>query len=227
MTVDKEVFQLKTNTIHLLHPGHHEYWETSSYSETHHSWCEIKPACMPRKLRLALRDAPSAVPASQAWMQLLTTALDLRATHDPAVHWEIEYLVMAMFAEFLSNARHAESVQRGDEGVHRAIRTMQTHLDETDCLRRAEVASGMSRNVLIRRFQSQFQITPSRYLWRLRTEQGIVMLRETGHSVAEIAYSCGFKDPFHFSHCVKRSMGASPRQIRQSAWQGTSQETPR
>jgi AraC-like DNA-binding protein len=225
--VDKEIRELAVDTLYLFHPGHRETWEFSPTRETHHSWCEIKPSCMPEKLRLALRAAPLAVSVSPVWKHLLATALELRSNHDPAVFWEIEFLGLTMFAEFLSSAGHAEMVRRGDDGVHKAMHTMQTHLGEADCLRQAELASGMSRNVLIRRFQSQFQITPSRYLWRLRTERGIAMLRETGHSVAEIAYSCGFKDPFHFSHCVKRSQGVPPRQIRQSAWQGASHEAPR
>lgn len=219
VTVDKKIRELEVDTICFFQPGHREFWEFSPDRETHHSWCEINPSCMPKNIRLALRHAPPAVPASLVWKHLLATALELRSSDNPAVLWEIEFLGMALFAEFLGSAGYAEIVKRGDEGIHKAIRAMRDHLGEEDCLRRAEAAAAMSRNVLIRRFQSQFQTTPSRFLWKLRTERGISMLRETGHPVAEVASLCGFKDPFHFSHCVKRLQGISPRQIRQSAWQ--------
>lgn len=217
--VDKTMRELDVDTICFFQPGHHEFWEFSPDRETHHSWCEVKPSCLPEKMRIALRHAPLAVPCTLVWRQLLTTALELRSADDPAVLWEIEFLGMAMFAEFLGRAGYAGVVQRGDETIHKAIRVMRDHLGEADCLRQAESASAMSRNVFIRRFQNQFQTTPSRFLWKLRTERGISMLRETGHPIAEIASLCGFKDPFHFSHCVKRLQGVSPRQIRQSAWQ--------
>ncbi len=219
VTVDKKVRTLAVDTVCFFRPGRREFWEFSPDCETHHSWCEVLPSCMPKNMRLALRHAPLVVPASLVWKHLLATALQLRRTDDPAVLWEIEFLGMALFAEFLGSVGYDEIVQRGDESIHKAICVMREHLGDEDCLRQAEAASAMSRNVFIRRFQGQFQTTPSRFLWKLRTERGMTMLRETGHPVAEIASLCGFKDPFHFSHCVKRVQGVSPRQIRQSAWQ--------
>jgi AraC-like DNA-binding protein len=53
----------------------------------------------------------------------------------------------------------------------------------------------------------------------LRTERGIQMLVETGLTVAEIAYRCGFQSPFHFSRLATRLQGISPREIRRRAWE--------
>jgi AraC family L-rhamnose operon regulatory protein RhaS len=44
------------------------------------------------------------------------------------------------------------------------------------------------------------------------------MLHETGHSIAEIAYQCGFKTPFHFSRLIKIHFGVSPKTLRQQGW---------
>jgi transcriptional regulator GlxA family with amidase domain len=60
--------------------------------------------------------------------------------------------------------------------------------------------------------------TPARYLWQFRIERGAAMLGETGHTVAEIAYRCGFQNPFHFSRLVKQHFGQSPKEIRRHAW---------
>ncbi len=60
--------------------------------------------------------------------------------------------------------------------------------------------------------------TPARHLWKFRLERGVAMLEETGHTVAEIAYRCGFKNPFHFSRLIKQQAGRPPREIRRRAW---------
>jgi transcriptional regulator GlxA family with amidase domain len=89
---------------------------------------------------------------------------------------------------------------------------MEQHLTEPDCLQTAHVAAGVSRNTLITWFRTELQVTPARYLWRLRAERGIAMLAETGNTIAEIAYACGFRAPFHFSRHVKSLAGpVSPR----------------
>lgn len=76
----------------------------------------------------------------------------------------------------------------------------------------------MSRNAIIYKFRQEMQATPARYLWRFRTERGAAMLRETGHTTAEIAYSCGFANAFHFSRLIKQHFGRSPKELRRQAW---------
>jgi len=73
---------------------------------------------------------------------------------------------------------------------------------------------------MIYKFREALNMTPARYLWKLRGEQGVAMLAETGLSIAEIAYRCGFKNPYHFSRMVKTLQGTSPRTVRRKAWLG-------
>lgn len=51
------------------------------------------------------------------------------------------------------------------------------------------------------------------------------MLTETGHTVGEIAYACGFRDPFHFSRLVKGLQGVSPQNLRRQIWATDPQPT--
>src|SRR5262249_30343134 len=104
--------------------------------------------------------------------------------------------------------------------VAKAIRYMEQHLVEEGCLQNAHVAADVSRNTLISRFRSELGTTPARYLWRLRAERGTAMLAETGCTVAEIAYACGFADASHFSRLVKKLQGVSPQDLRRSLWSG-------
>ena len=64
-----------------------------------------------------------------------------------------------------------------------------------------------------------------RYVWEARTRRGAQLLRETGLTVSEIAYRCGFQTPFHFSRWVKQVHGMSPKEFRAQAWgRGESRE---
>lgn len=219
VTINGERRSLSAGVVYLFQAGHHEYWNFSSDLETHHSWCAIRPTSLPTVMQQAVQDSRDSAPASAVWKQLLATALELRDQRSPAATWEIDFIGLALLAEFLNNsARDAES-DPSDEIVSKTIGYMRAHLHEEDCLSGAQAAAGASRNVVIRRFQSTLQTTPSRFLWKLRTERGITMLRETGHNVTEIAYLCGFTNPFHFSRWVKKLQGLSPRDIRKAAWQ--------
>lgn len=218
VTVDKKVIDLAVGTLTLMRPGHRELWEFSSDHETHHSWCEISGGLLPESMRRALAKAPTVVPVSPFWNQLLALALELRNHRTTAGAWTVESMVLALLGEFLHIAESREIEQDSDESVNRFVRYLREHLTDEDCLVRALAASGCSRNVLSRRFRATLETSPARFLWKLRTERGVALLRETGLTVAEIAYQCGFKNPFHFSRAVKNLQGEPPRQIRQKAW---------
>ncbi|MCX7012731.1 MAG: helix-turn-helix transcriptional regulator [Candidatus Sumerlaeota bacterium] len=69
--------------------------------------------------------------------------------------------------------------------------------------------------VLARRFRHPLGIAPRRYLAGLRVQRGLRLLKETDHTVSEIAYLSGFSSPNYFSHLVRAATGLSPREYRQ------------
>jgi transcriptional regulator GlxA family with amidase domain len=132
----------------------------------------------------------------------------------------VDQLGISLLFEYLNMAHEQASRTRHDAAVNTAVRYMEEHLGDDKCLAMAQKAAGISRNAMIYKFREELNTTPSRYLWKLRVEQGVAMLGETGLSVAEIAYRCGFKNPYHFSRLVKVLQGSSPRQVRHQAWSG-------
>jgi AraC-like DNA-binding protein len=56
-------------------------------------------------------------------------------------------------------------------------------------------------------------------VWEVRTRRGALLLRETGLTVGEVAFRCGFQTPFHFSRWVRELFGVSPRALRAKAWE--------
>ena len=63
--------------------------------------------------------------------------------------------------------------------------------------------TGISRSYLFRAFQAYQKQSPKEYLTEYRIRQACHLLRETGLSVASIAYSVGFEDNLYFSKAFK------------------------
>lgn len=216
-TVDDDRRVLSLGSVALFLPGHREHFQFSGERETHHSWCAVAPGGMPQSLAHELVKAPSSVPLSETFHRLLSTGLLMGTPHNPGSERVITQLAVLLFAEFLSLA-DAQRPKRPMEPLKKALGYMEDHLAEEHCLLGALECSGVSRNALIQHFAHELGLSPSRYLWRLRTERGISMLAKTGLTISEIAYQCGFKNPFHFSRLVKQQQGFSPREVRKQAW---------
>ena len=60
--------------------------------------------------------------------------------------------------------------------------------------------------------------TPRRYLEERRIEHAARALVETEQTIAQIAQSVGYSDPYHFSRVFKRVMGMPPKQYRAQRW---------
>lgn len=73
---------------------------------------------------------------------------------------------------------------------------------------------GVSPQHLVSAFRRHVGLTPIRYMWKRRSEEGRRLLLQTDLRVSEISYRCGYKNPFHFSRHVSECFGASPRELR-------------
>ena len=207
---------MKAGTVSLFVPGDHDYFEYAE--ETHHAWCTIRPEFMPQNLRRQLTGPLVSVSVSRLMRSLMEEALKLKPMPNEPLEVLIEHLAAGAFAEFIhiSSPKNRESA--GDPAVNAFIRYVGDRFAEEKCLAAARVASGVSRNTLLYKFERAMQTTPGRYLWKVRVERGVSMLGETGQTIGEIAYRCGFKNPFHFSRMLKQHTGRAPKEIRREAW---------
>ncbi len=214
VAVDTRQHQLRPGHVGLFLPGGGEHFSFSTTHTTHHSWCSVAPAYVPAELRKQLENAPHSQVCNDLLRRLLAAGLALDESASELGHSVVDHIGLAL----LTGYAMVTDVGVEDAVVAKAIRYLQQHLLEADCLQQAHVAAGVSRNTLISRFRRQLKTTPARYVWRSRTERGIAMLTETGRTIAEIAYACGFRDPFHFSRLVKALQGVSPQSLRQRNW---------
>jgi AraC-like DNA-binding protein len=215
---DAEKNDFKLDTVSFLPPGQREFFSFSKTSETHHSWCTITPSAMPEHFKTLLKKRILNVPCTDTFKQLLTTAFQVRQPLSPHGELLVDILAQSLFAEFLNMASDKTTSSKQTDIIAKAIRYMDNHYSESDCLAKSHIAAGASRSTLINRFKKEMKTTPDKFLWKIRTERGIAMLVETGLTAAEIAYQCGFKTPFHFSRMTTLHNGASPRTLSNLAW---------
>lgn len=218
VSLNKAVRALTVGTVYLFLPGGQEHFRFSADKETHHSYCSIRPGFMPRGFQRRLRRAPFSVPCSEVFRLLLAAAFMLRTPQDSAASTLVKQLGLSVFAEFISASRQLDAEVGCDPAVRAFLHHVEDHFGNEDCLLAAHKAAGISRNALIYKFRAEMHTTPARYLWLFRIERGAAMLGETGHTAAEIAYRCGFKNPFHFSRLVRQHFGRCPKDLRHQVW---------
>lgn len=72
----------------------------------------------------------------------------------------------------------------------------------------------MSETHIRRLFEQSVHTSPLRYIHALRLDKAKNMLLVSNYSIAEIALSVGFDDPYYFSRFFKRETGMSPSEYR-------------
>lgn len=77
--------------------------------------------------------------------------------------------------------------------------------------------AGVSTSYLHRLFKSLIGTTPNRHLNQLRLRRACEQLLTTDRSAAEIAYSCGFREPPYFHRVFHTSFSCTPKQFRRRA----------
>jgi AraC family L-rhamnose operon regulatory protein RhaS len=178
----------------------------------------VRPGFIPKRLVAELRRAPFSAPCSALFHSLLESALKLRFSGQSSLRVLVEAMALCLLAEFLHAASEAEAGAHDDVAVRNFLHCVEEHFGEEDCLQAARLAAGISRNSLFQKLRRVMGTTPANFLWQFRAERGAAMLVETGRTVGEVAYRCGFKNPFHFSRVLKRRFGKSPKDIRGQAW---------
>ncbi len=96
-----------------------------------------------------------------------------------------------------------------------AIALMEANVEEP--LQTDEIARrvAVSRRQLERLFKQHLGTVPSRYYLDIRLQRARKLLRETRHSLLQVALMCGFASGSHFSTTYSSVFGVAPRHERQ------------
>jgi transcriptional regulator GlxA family with amidase domain len=148
-----------------------------------------------------------------------TAVLDMMLNLIAAHHHE--HLARSVSEQFIhGTTRQAQHHQRNDLSyrlgtsnsfVVEAVKLMEAHLEAP--LSPVALAKQLktSQRQLERLFQKYLGCTPTHYNQGLRMERARSLLRQTDHSITEIALSCGFSSASYFSAVYQRYFGQLPR----------------
>ncbi|CDF81568.1 GlxA family transcriptional regulator [Pseudomonas sp. QL9] len=97
------------------------------------------------------------------------------------------------------------------------VAIMEANLEEPLELDELAQLNEVSVRQLERLFHKYLQRTPSQYYLELRLNRARDLLLRSEAQIREIALSCGFTSPAHFSKCYSRFFGCSPRGQRKQS----------
>jgi AraC family transcriptional regulator len=91
---------------------------------------------------------------------------------------------------------------------------VEDHLSEEIRLVNLARLVGCTPDHLTRMFKRSFGVPLHQYVVQRRIERAKALLRGRSHSIAEVAWACGFATQSHFSAVFKERTGVTPRAYR-------------
>lgn len=116
--------------------------------------------------------------------------------------------------DLLSSLKNNDSEIQLPDMLHKVTDKMQKNLDMPLKLEQLSAEAGVSPRTLNRIFRKYFQISPHKYLIKLRMQRACQMLAWEEFSIKETAISTGYPNALNFSTEFKRVMGCSPTEYR-------------
>ena len=107
-----------------------------------------------------------------------------------------------------------------------AVQLMEANLEEPMSLDEVARHVGLSRRQLERLFQKHLNCVPTRYYLELRLARARQLLLQTGMSIVEVAFACGFVSAPHFSKCYRDYFGIPPRDERRARHPAAAEREP-
>jgi len=224
--IDGRDTRVNAGQITLLHPGTQEEFRFTRERETLHTWCSLATGAISSSDQATLPPPGGVQPLSDRVSNLIEIGLGIPQDIGPPANAFLDDLGLTVIRAYLMEyvlmrGRHTEP-----EALQRARAFMEAQIGRSLTVIEIADAALVSTPHLIRLWRQQYGSTPARDLWRIRTQRGVDMLRETGLPVAVIADRMGFRTPFHFSRLVREATGMSPRTLREEAWHGASLGNP-
>ena len=100
------------------------------------------------------------------------------------------------------------------DAVDKAISYMRMNVNQMVTLDAIAKRAEKSKSQLIRLFRDKMDQTPYEYFLDLKIDRAKLLLRDSQHSLQQIASDLGFSDAFHLSKTFKARVGRSPSEYR-------------
>jgi len=115
---------------------------------------------------------------------------------------------------FSQNYEGREKLLQPFQGISKAVSHLRQNYQQNITISQLARISGLSLRQLQRKFKAAFGVGPQQFLIKTRLLAACRALRETGDSLAEVAFACGFSDQSAFARHFRHYFGLSPSQFR-------------
>ncbi|WP_136617943.1 MULTISPECIES: helix-turn-helix transcriptional regulator [Mesorhizobium] len=192
----------------------HLSMEYAEGRNTRVSWCEGYAGDLPEALAVRLRSLSPRIPLSQRVEAMQRLGVELGAGSSSNLNMLRNALGEAIFLAYFHEAQMSEQERLTPRSVLRARFYIDENYEKEITVERLAALVGVTPQHLVSSFRKHIGVTPVRYLWQVRANHGHSLLLQTGLAISEIAYQCGYKNPFHFSRQISEQFGMSPREVR-------------
>ncbi|WP_417528121.1 helix-turn-helix domain-containing protein [Marinomonas shanghaiensis] len=217
IVVDGQAHTLLPGHMALQLPQRKEQFFFHREQQTEHSWCQLDFQHCPKELADQLAELPVILPITQEVEQLMELGLNVTNTqtvNNQKILFRLGETLL-LYYQAIASLDISARPQPASRIIRAATQYMQNQYTQNIQLEHLAQASHCSVNHLINQFKANFNMTPMRYLWRLRIERSEGLLRHTDLSISLISEQCGFASAFHFSRMFKQKHQLSPSQYRQ------------
>jgi len=135
--------------------------------------------------------------------------------HEKHMQNPFENLLLDVYQKFL----HEQKGKSMPEWARELKEIIQDQIETNLALSLKEVSESLNvhPSYLSREFSKYFDnLSFGEYIRKLRIEKSIELLKDSKHSLAEIAYLTGFSDQSHFARIFKKQTGQSPLTYRKN-----------
>lgn len=144
---------------------------------------------------------------------LISTLEEEKSTFDKLASFHVINFLGVIYASVLRN-----NLSRGkkEEMVRRIQYEIHSNWNKDIDILKICQEHHVNYNSFRKMFKETFGTSPGQYLLMLRLKNAANLIKETDHSITEIAYQCGFNSEFYFSRLFKSKMKYNPSDLRQN-----------
>ncbi len=156
-------------------------------------------------------------------LRAFVCAFDALANDAPGFEFTVRdnlsKLCFALYQQLKPQSGGDTESSQNDLRIREMLSFVQDNYSRDIALTDIAKAADVSERECLRCFQKTIQTSPMQYLLKYRIMQGAALLMEhPSGTISEIAISCGFNSPSHFTKLFRRYYNCTPRAYRSIAW---------
>jgi len=218
VSIDGDELSLIEGYSALVPSKSHLQYDFRKNIDTRISWCEATLPVNPQNLLETLSLLPKKLPVSRRMLDLHRMGLGFQYEQGDQAQIMEASIGRTLFQEYVYQAQILQRKKPIHKSTLRAKLFMEQNIATHCTLTDIAIYANATPQYLTRVFKRDLGQTPIAYLWTIRSQKALQLIRNSGLSVSEIAFSCGYENANHFSRHIKEKFGATATELRRRKW---------